>query len=208
MNIFLKGLCVFLFLVSCMDNNIQSKNCQYTLEMLKDYDSSLVHVNEFGNGIAFSDKIGDRENFSKGVYRFDVQGKLRFYGFYMNDTVYKYAESYDAFGNLLEYEGNTLLEYRIQKGDNDSIKFNAFVSSLSKRYTEIDIIIDNKDTIRPPFLYKSDIYSNVKCFSYQYKVNGKVKEISVVAKMSFVNICSEASFTLYDTTIIPVTKLR
>jgi hypothetical protein len=177
--------------------------------MLMDYDSLLVKVNNKSDTLEVTDKIGWNTNFfSKGIYRFDQNKTLRFYGFYINDSTYKYSEEYDNLGNLINYEGNTLLEYRIIKGNNDSVIFNGFISSFRKHYSGIDIIINSEDTFHIELLYKSNLYSNVKCFSFKYKGHKKASNLNIITIMSFINTCTDKSYTLFDTTIIPIHNLN
>lgn len=207
MNKLFKNLVIvigILIYVSCNNNDLENVKCDYNFQMLMNYDSLLVKLSSNNDTFDVEDKIGDNDKYSKGIYRFDENKRLRFYAFYIDDYFYKYSEEYNENGELIHHEGNTLLEYRLVKGINDSVIFNGFISSLKKEYKSIEVYLNNKDTLIIKYLYKSDLYSNVKCFSYKYKVDN---DLNIITKMSFQSNCSNKNYTLFDTTFIPISNI-
>jgi hypothetical protein len=193
--------------MNCNTNVEKMGDCIYTKFSLFNTDSLLVSFDYKNDTLEAFDKIGILKNYSKGLYRFDKNNNLRFYGFYVNDSNFKYSEEYDEFGNLIYFQGSTLLEFRILNKKNDTCQFNVFLSSLQKKYLDIIIVLNRRDTLTPDFLFKSTLYSNVKCFSFSYKAKPQVKELELITKMSFVNNCSKKQYTLYDTAIVPISKI-
>lgn len=191
------------FFLSC--RNDDNTSCQYKLEQLLVIDTpntiityqndTLIEVRDKGKGSP------------SGLYAFDEKKNLRFYGFFINDNEYRYSEKYDAKGNIIEKEGSPLAEYRLWKGSNDTVLFNVFLFSLNKKYEDIEIITNNRDTIRPKYLYKADIYSNMKCFPFKLPVAKNISDLVFYAKGIVVNTCTQEKEPFSDTTSFKETRL-
>lgn len=184
---------------SCKDI-VKNSPCIYRLEELLINDTPKV-VKEIINDTIIEVRDFNRDNlsYSMGQYSFDKQQNLRFYGFFVNENQYRYSEEYDSFGNIIKKEGSPLLEYRIFEKQNDTILFNVFLFALNKKYENIQVITNERDTIRPDFLYKSDIYSNVKCFAFKLKVV-KLNNLICYAHATIQNSCTNQKETFFDTT--------
>lgn len=184
------------FLYSCRSK--ESKSCQYRLEQLVAVDTPNTIVTYRNDTLTeVRDKKGSTPS---GLYTFDKNGRLRFYGFFVNENEYRYSEVYDDLGNIIEKEGTPLAEYRLWEGSNDTILFNAFLFSLNKRYEDIEIISSKGDTILPKYLFKADIYSNMKCFSFKLRVAKNINELVLYTKGVVVNTCTEERGSFSDTT--------
>lgn len=185
--------------------NEKGTPCQYKLEQ-------LLVVNTPNTVIAYQNDTltevrDNRDTSPSGLYTFDGKEKLRFYGFFVNENEYRYSEKYDAKGNIIEKEGTPLTEYRLWKGNNDTVLFNAFLFSLNKKYEDIEIITSMGDTIRPKYLYKADIYSNMKCFPFKLPVAKNMSDLVLYAKGVIINTCTQEKESFSDTTSFKETKL-
>jgi hypothetical protein len=198
-------LCIIIstgFLLSCKDDNDAS--CQYKLEQLLVIDTpNTVITYKDDTLMEVRDNLKESPS---GLYTFDNKKNLRFYGFFVNENEYRYSEKYDAKGNIIEKEGTPLVEYRVWKRSNDTVLFNVFLFSLNKKYEEIEIITNNLDTIRPKYLYKADIYSNMKCFPFKLRVAKKLNDLELYARGFIINTCTQEKVPFSDTTSFKETK--
>jgi hypothetical protein len=189
----------FCFAVSCK-NQSSGVSCQYSLNQLLAIDTpKLVSKIVQDTIIEISDKTKDSLNFGKGVYTFDRKYHLRFYGFFDDEVHCKYSEEFDSVGNLIKVVGSPLLEYRLWKIRGDSLLFNVSLFALDKKYDELEIVTNRGDTIRPTGLWKSNIYSNVKCFAFKIKSKGDIADLVCSASGIVSNTCSQAKQGFKDT---------
>lgn len=188
---------IYAFTISC--GNKDSTSCQYKLEQLTSDTVVAVLINHYDTLTEVRDKVKD-STFSTGVYSFDEKRNLRFYGFFINENEYRYSEEFDLKGNLIRKEGTPLLEYRLWKKNDDTVLFNCFLFSLNKKYEDIEIVTSYGDTIRPTHLYKSDFYTNVKCFPFKLAGLKKINNLIFYAQGVIVNTCTQGREYFSDTT--------
>ena len=197
MKVLLLIFIIAISVISCKSKD--STVCQYKLAELLQSDSPKVVVT-YQNDTLYEvkDKVKDN-SFSSGVYTFDKKRNLRFYAFFVNENQYRFSEEYDSMGNLIKCEGTPLVEYRLWKRNNDTVLFNAFLFSLNKTYENIEIITNSQDTIRPNLLYKSDIYTNMKCFSFTLPIAKNINELILYSKGVVTNVCTQQKEFFSDT---------
>ena len=197
-------LCIMIsasFLLSCKNDNAL---CQYKLEQLLVIDTPNTVITYQNDTLT---EVRDkRKDYPSGVYTFDKKKRLRFYGFFVNENEYRYAENYDTKGNIIEKEGAPLVEYRVWKRSNDTVLFNVFIFSLNKKYEDIEIVTNSQDTIRPKYLYQSDIYSNMKCFPFKLPVAKNINDLVLYARGFIINTCTKEREPFSDTTSFKGTK--
>ncbi|MEN9548986.1 MAG: hypothetical protein RIR12_1577 [Bacteroidota bacterium] len=188
---------ICLLSLSCISGN--EKECHYTYDQLMK-DSIPLNVTALSDTvIEVRDKVKD-SSFSTGLYLFDGKKNLRFYGFFPNNDEFKYSEEYDEKGRLIKSEGNPLVEYRLFKGKKDSVVFSVFLFSLNKKYEGIELTSNMNDTIRPKYLFKSDFYSNVKCFAFALSNQRNFDSLIFYAHGSVTNLCTGLNSDFNDTT--------
>lgn len=191
-------LLIVTFFIAC--NNKEEASCYYRFnELLDSNKKNLIITYNTDTLIEVQDKVKD-STYSFGVYSFDKRENLKFYGFFIDSTHYKYSEEYDSYGNITKKQGPPLVEYRLFKEDKDTILFNAYLFSLNKKYEDIEIISNNQDTIRPKYLYKADIYSNVKCFPFKLPVAENITDLVLYARGVIINTCTQEKESFSDTT--------
>jgi hypothetical protein len=188
---------LFIFVVSC--KNKDKNLCQYKLDQLTSDTIEVIISNQNDTLFEVRDKVRD-STFSAGLYTFDKKKNLRFYGFFINENQYRYSEEYDINGNVIRKEGTPLVEYRLWKNNEDTIIFNAFLFSLNKKYEDIEIQTNKGDTIRPPYLYKSDFYTNVKCFPFKLPASKNINSLILYASGTIINSCTQEKESFADTT--------
>lgn len=204
-NLFFSFISIFI-LLSCNRKN-DNQLCQYKLNQLLSSDTPKVFIS-FQNDTLIEVKDQVKNSFSLGLYTFDGKRDLRFYAFFVNENQYRYSEEYDSIGNILQKEGTPLLEYRLFKGNSDTIIFNTSLFSLNKKYENIELITSTHDTIKPQYLFKSNFYTNVKCFSFKLPVANIINDLVIYTTGTIVNVCSQKSESFTDTTIFKGTKLN
>jgi hypothetical protein len=195
--------CLILLVIYCLGCTSNNKNdlCKYEFEKIFSSDTPSMASKIIDDTIVeVSDKILDSSFITKGIYVFDKKMHLRSYSFFVNDSNYRYSEEYDSNGFLINTEGTPLLEYRIWKKSSDTILFNVSLFALNKKYENIEIITNNGDTIRPVYLFKSNLYSNVKCFSFKLKLLNGISNLICYASGTFQNNCSLQKNDFIDTT--------
>lgn len=190
---------ISIFMIAC--GRKDKSLCQYKLEQLISDTIEIAITNYSDTLTEVRDKVKD-STFSTGVYSFDKKKNLRFYGFFINENQYRYSEEYDAKGSLIRKEGTPLLEYRLWKTNMDTVLVNVFLFSLNKKYENIEIVTSKGDTIRPVYLYKSDFYTNVKCFPFKLSVSKNIDDLAFYAKGTVTNMCTQDKELFRDTTFL------
>jgi hypothetical protein len=181
---------------SCKEKT--NENCHYTLEQLIN-DSTSVKFTYQNDTLTEIRDIG-KDSSTYGLYLFDKDKNLRFYAFFVDSKEqYRYSEQYDSIGNLVKKEGSPLVEYRLFKGQKDTVIFDASLFSLNKKYEKIEIISNNLDTINPIYLYKSNFYSNVNSFEFKLPVVNNISSLILTANLEFTNTCNQQKESFRDT---------
>jgi len=144
---------------------------------------------------------------SKSIYLFDKKSNLMFYGFYINDSVCHYSESFNYLGMMLERKGKAILECGLFQGQMDTVIFNISIPSLQKKYQDIELLTNFGDTIRPELLFKNESYSNVKIFPFKLNVKQKINELVIFSTFKISDSISSSNYTLRDTLSFLYTKL-
>jgi hypothetical protein len=192
------------FILSC--NNNEPIYCQYSLSQLLAIDTPQVSITYKDDSI-----IEVREKAKGGfggLYRFDHKKNLRFYGFFINDNHFYYSEEYDSKGNVFQKEGVPIVSFDVwRKRDNDTVLFTGSLFSLNKKYEDIEIISNNKDTIRPHLLYKSEIYTNMKEFYFTLPIARKINDLVFYATGAVINTCNQKREFFSDTVSFNRVKL-
>lgn len=185
------------FVISC--KNSDSNLCHYKLKQLVSDTLETVITIQNDSLTEVRDKVKN-STFSSGVYTFDKSNNLRFYGFFITENQYRYSEEYDSKGNIVRKQGTPLVEYRLWKKNGDTVLFNVFLFSLNKKYEDIEIVSNNADTIRPLYLYKSNFYTNVKCFPFKLPVSKKINDLILYTRGVIINTCTQTKEYFSDTT--------
>ncbi len=202
----MKGCKIFLalFILSLLIYSCRQRkpSCQYKLDQLLAVDSSKFTSTVINDTtIEVRDKVKDSASFPRGIYLFDKKKNLRFYGFFLNEDYYYYSEQYDSIGNLIAKEGDPLIKYNVFRKSNDTVLFSIFLFALHKKYEDIEITTSFKDTIIPKYLYKSNLYCNIKCFNFKLKVAGKIKDLICYISGKVQNTCTLQKEMFYDTVL-------
>ena len=79
--------------------------------------------------------------------------------------------------------------------------------SLNRTYNELQVITNNQDTIKPKYLYKSDFYSNVKCFSFKLRVVTGINNLVLYTRGVTTNLCTQKTESFKDTVSFKDVKL-
>lgn len=194
----LVSLLILLSFISCKSK--ENNYCIYTFDELAYSDSGKFTIS-FPTDTTIEIRDKGKEHFPSGLYIFDSHNKLRFYGFFIDEDHYRYSESYNSAGKLLKTEGTLLVEYRVWKYGADSILFNTHLFSLHRKFKKILIVSNNKDTIEPKHLFKSNIYSNMKCFSFKLSKKS-IDSLILYAYIQSKQTCNSKIEYFNDTTFI------
>lgn len=184
------------FIISCKKN--EKSYCQYKLKQLLAIDTPQVSITYKDDSII---EVREKtKNGFGGMYRFDREDNLRFYGFFINDTQFYYSEEYDHKGNIIQTEGVPMVSFDVfRKKNNDTVLFTGSLYSLNKKYEEIEIISNNKDTIRPKLLYKSDLYTNMKEFYFTLPIAKSINDLVFYATGTVISMCNQGKESFNDT---------
>lgn len=173
--------------------------CTYTLNELLRIDTPDILITYLNDSVIEArDKSIDTISF--GEYVFDERKNIRSYIFFKNEKYFRYAEEYDSEGNFIKSEGSPFLTYKIFNGIKDTMIFNGFLFALNKKYDYLEVLTNKNDTIRPQLLFKCDIYSNVKCFSFKLPVKYFINDLIIYTKVELTNVCSQIKLSYHDTT--------
>jgi hypothetical protein len=182
------------FLASCGNNNPAS--CRYQLDDLLRSDKPRVMVSYRSDTlIEAQDSVGGS---AFNTYTFDGKGNLKLYAFLTDSSHFKYLEEYDDTG-LVTRIGSPLVEYSLFRKDADTVVFSFYLFSLRKKYEDLEVISNNRDTIRPELLYKSGLYTNMKCFSFSLPVAKNLEGLVFFTKGSYTDSCSNKTYSFNDT---------
>jgi hypothetical protein len=188
-------IAIVLFLSSCYRE--KKGNPKELDELLKDTTNITIQKRD-GNIFRIYDK--DMHGLSGGVYSFDGLGTLRDYTFLDDDRKYSYSEEYDSSGGLLKREGVPLVECRVWNKNKDTTLFMCFFFSMNKKYEDLQITTNKKDTISPILLYKNTLYTNMKSTSFNlpYDVNN-INKLVIYIKGRVKDTCSNSIQEFIDT---------
>lgn len=195
---------IFSIIISCKNN--QTSFCQYNLSQLLEIDTPKVEISYKDDSLI---EVREKsKNGFGGVYRFDQKKNLRFYGFFISDTQFYYSEEHDSKGNILRKEGVPLVAIDVwKKENNDTILFTGSLFSLNKNYENIEIVTNNKDTIRPNLLYKSESFTNMKEFYFTLPIAKNINKLIFFATGTVVNTCNQKRESFMDTISFKNVKL-
>lgn len=182
------------FIAGCSNRNETS--CRYRLDELLGSDKPRVVVSYRSDTLIEVQDSGDGKSFN--TYTFDGKGNLKLYAFLTDSTHYKYLEEYDNKG-LVTRIGSPLVEYRLFRKDADTVVFSFYLFSLRKKYEDLEVVSNRQDTIRPEVLYKSDLHTNMKCFSFRLPVAKDMEGLVFFTKGSYTDSCSNKTYSFNDT---------
>jgi hypothetical protein len=110
--------------------------------------------------------------------------------------------------NLIKKEGIPVLDYQIKKQKNDTVLFYGNLFSLNKKYKYLSIVTNNHNTIHPNYLYKSNLISNVKYFSFKLPVARNIDKLILYTDVYVFDSCIKEKQFFEDTTVFKGTKLK
>ena len=195
-NTFIRHLFISLILISC--NNQEKQNCQYKLSTLISNDSPKVKIS-FQNDTLVEVRDIVKDSSTYGLYTFDYNHNLRFYAFMIIGNKYRYSEEFDSNGNLIKKEGNPFLEYKVFKGVKDTLIFEISLYAFRKKYEDIEIMTNKLDTITPQYLFKSNLYTNIKCFSFKLPFKNRIKDLIFYVEGVVIDECKNERQIYKDT---------
>lgn len=188
---------VFCVIVAC--NRGRNSYCQYNLNQLLVIDTPKVSIT-YQDSLIIEVRDNTKNGFG-GVYRFDQKKNLRFYGFFINKTQFYYSEEYDAQGNILQKEGVPMVAFDVWRKNinNDTVLFTGSLYALNKKYEDLEIISNYKDTIHPTLLYKSLSYTNMKEFYFTLPIAKNINNLVFYATGIIINTCNQKREPFSDT---------
>lgn len=149
---------LLLALFSCSEKK-GDKNCCYKLDdLLKKYDTSKVKILNYDKMTEVLDNgnvIGE-----KGIYKFDENKTLRFYG-YLIDTSnnYYFGIEYDSTGNVVNFPKSNIVRWFIQSKGADSVKVAFLLYGIRYSYRNIKVHMNNRSISIQ--LFESKRFSNL-----------------------------------------------
>jgi hypothetical protein len=191
---------IFCLVLSCNLKKDKKENCSYSIDhLLKDFDSSQFERIPFEEKIDFIEKkssLGER-----GIYTFDKNNILRFYGFLINsNNEYDFSIQYDSLGNEISRTGRDVVQWYFRKLENDSLKVTFLLYSANYSFSNISLQLKNK-SINNIKLFKSPLFSNLIGNSIVLPlVQGKD---TVFISGQKVNLCTGKSQRFEDFVLIP-----
>ncbi len=147
-----------IFIFSCSDNSTE-KNKRYTIsDFFKKYDSSKFRTKEYEGWKEILDTVnitGER-----GLYKFDKNGTLRFYGYLLNENNdYFFGVEYDSLGNMIKAPKSNVIRWFVSKIGEDSLKLSFLLYGINYSYGKVKIE-DSNYLIKVP-LFESKYFSNI-----------------------------------------------
>ena len=192
-------------LFSCHNKGKTISPCVvYTLDSLASrYDTSAFFIKHFKDKRVI-DFIEPRSKYGEaGIYTFDENNNLRFYGFLTNDSnVIDFSIQYDSQGNEVERTGSDVVNGYFRKYNSDSLKMTIFLYSINYSYKDVSIRIANV-TIKCGELYKSDIFSNLIGKTITIPSFKNLQKRMTYVEGTRVNLCTQEVKHFIDSTEIP-----
>jgi hypothetical protein len=182
------------FTVGCSSKNETS--CRYRLDELLQSDKPRVVITYRSDTLGEAQDSVNESSFN--TYTFDGKGNLKLYAFLTDSSHFKYLEEYDDTG-LVTRIGSPLVEYRLFRKDADTVIFSFYLFSLRKKYGDMEVISNRKDTIRPELLYKSGLHTNMKCFSFPLPVAKSIEGLVFFTRGSYMDSCTNKTYSFSDT---------
>jgi hypothetical protein len=189
------------FVISCNPSKEKEK-CIFFIratDLLKE-NSNKMYVTHKENGeiLEIRDKGIDSTKIG-GSYSFDKSGRLTLYLFNSSDTSYSYSEEYDSLGNLIKSVGDPLVDFRWGKKGTDSLSFIFFFFALNKKYQNLQIFSNQKDTINPVLMYRSNFYTNMKCTRFRLPILSGQRHLIIYINGLFSDTCTHIQKSFSDT---------
>lgn len=189
-------ICVILF--SCLRKVEKVNNCFYSIDqMFKKYDSSKLEITKYDS----LTEVRDSDNITgeKGLYKFDENRVLRFYGFLLDkENNYHYGVEFDSLGNPLNTPKSNVVRWYINKMDNHRIRISFLLFDIKKRYGDVTLDI-SENIIKIP-LFESKYFSNI-IVGETIVILPQNKLVSLSGKMQ--DKCSNEIKIFTDTLLIP-----
>ncbi len=139
---------------------------------------------------------------AKGIYKFDLDQRLRFYAFLLSDSNdYVFSREYDVDGRIVNKTGGDVVQWYFRKLSEDSMKVTFYLYSLDERYDSIDLSYE-KQTLKNIVLYTSPIYSNIVGTSVTLPNLNKQNGI-IYIKGKKENKCIPRESTFVDSSSVP-----
>lgn len=145
-----------LFFCSCQKGE---KSCGYKLDdLLKKYDTTKVVIVSYDKMTEVLD-IGNPDG-EKGIYKFDENNILRFYGYIIDSSNdYYFGIEYDSVGNKVNFPKSHIVRWFSQRQHADSVKIAFLLYGIGYSYSNIKIL-NNNESIHIP-LFESRRFSNL-----------------------------------------------
>jgi hypothetical protein len=152
-------LFLVIIIISCNQGNLDKTSKPYTFEeLLKNTDNQKLKIRRSTN----TTEVEDIANITgeKGIYKFDYNGNLRFYGFLVDAANnYYYGINFDSLGSELDTPKSKVVRWYVEPHKADSLRVSFLLFKVNSLYGKIRVYHNENSTSVP--LYKSKFFSNM-----------------------------------------------
>lgn len=152
-------LVILIFIISCNFPQNKERRCIYHINNLfESYDSGRFEINRDEGLTEVIDSV--KSTGERGIYKFDENGILRFYGYLVNtDNDYYFGIEYDSAGHEINKPRSHVVRWFVSKLGNDSLKLTFLLFDINRSYGGVTLRGINMDRKVP--LFKSLRFSNL-----------------------------------------------
>ena len=201
-----------IFFTLCNSSTGTKSNCKYILDdLLQKVDSPKIEIKKYEKD-SMTEAVDVSNNIleGRGLYKFDNNNVLRFYGFLVNNNNNDcyFSVFYDSSGSEIKRTGDDVVRWYAKTIAKDSFQLIFYLYAINNNFNNLKIKIDNY-TISNINLVPSKMFSNLLGFSTIISKNITNRTIYITGER--VNTCNKEKFPIKDSVILPNTvidKLR
>jgi hypothetical protein len=184
--------------IGCGAKSAKPSNCTNKyLDILTNVEPKVFLLGQNDTIIQLQDVRNDTTG-SYSLYTFDPSYRIMNYTF-VNGNGYQFSLTYDENGRVIKQAGSPVVQYFYKKKSQALVEFTVFIFSLDIKYDEIHVTSNLGQEFEVDKLYKSRLYSNVKCFSFQLPVAKNFNQLELYVVGNGTDSCAQAAKSFSDT---------
>lgn len=189
---------------SCKEKENYNKGCTYTFSRLNNYlDSSKLISVDYGKD-EIKEVLDKGNNLGqRGLYKFDKNNILRFYGFLINTkNECDYCIEYDSLGRVANKTGTEVVQWYFRKLRGDSLAITFLLYTVNQSYSDLRIEYGLK-RFNNIELQESETFSNLIGSTLDVEIQRNSGSDTVYIYGKKVDLCTSKDKAFKDFILVP-----